>query len=94
MRLISDLSTAKPVEVGGAFEASTRRLREAVAILEAIDEGNLLADLSGGEEGSRQQCAVSLLSLLERELRAIVACQESQLGRFPYCNDAFEHGVA
>jgi hypothetical protein len=81
MRLISDSSASKPQETASVFETSTRRLREAIAILDAIDEGNLLAEISQGEEGGRQQCAVSLLSLLERELRAVVASQEAHLSR-------------
>ena len=45
------------------------RLQEALAILEAIDAGDLLsATPSGAENVRRHQCGISLLAVLRREL--------------------------
>ena len=89
MRLISGAPAEGPVP-RNVVEATTTRLREAVAVLEAIDEGHLLAELPPGPAGRRHQCAVSLLAVLERELRAIIAAQEEALDRPPACRRIVE----
>lgn len=60
------------------MEAAAARLREGVALLEAIDANGLLNILpAASEAGQRQQRAVSLLSVLRRELEAVVSDLES-----------------
>jgi hypothetical protein len=67
-----------PTASGDLIEAAVGRLREAVALLEAIDRGELLAELpSQSDAAVRHQCAVSLLAVLRRELDALTAELES-----------------
>jgi|HubBroStandDraft_6_1064221.scaffolds.fasta_scaffold1701283_1 hypothetical protein len=58
---------------GGDFmDDAIGRLQEAIAILEAIERGDLLAELpSGAEAAARHQCGVSLLAVLRRDLNAL-----------------------
>lgn len=55
------------------LESMTLRLHEAISILDAIADGNMLAALPEGPEARRRhQQAVSLMSVLRRELRGVV----------------------
>ncbi len=67
-----------PAGPGGGsdvLEAAAGRLAEAVSILDAVDRSELLSSLPrGADAAARQQCAVSLLAVLRRELRAL-ACE-------------------
>jgi hypothetical protein len=72
-------------------ETTLAQLREALAILEAIDAGDLLSELPRDSDAARRhQCAVSLLATLRRDLEGIacglasaqfVAKAMAQLGR-------------
>lgn len=55
------------------LESARARLREAYALLQAIDDGGLLSELPT-PPAARQahQCAVSMLAVLRRELEGIV----------------------
>jgi len=69
-----------PTPAGDLAESALARLSEALAILEAIDRGDLLAELpAGAEAAERHQCAVSLLAVLRRELEAL-ACELQSAG--------------
>lgn len=58
---------------------SAKHVREALAILDAINAGELLAALPASEaERHRHQTAVSLLGLLERALRDALAAVPAQ----------------
>jgi hypothetical protein len=53
------------------LEDAPARLREALAILEAIEAGELLSELPPGQDAARRhQRAVSLLAILRRDLEA------------------------
>lgn len=53
-------------------EQTVGRLLEAMSLLEAIDAGGLLDELPGAAEAARkQQCAISLLAVLRRDLQAL-----------------------
>jgi hypothetical protein len=53
-------------------EEAVSRLRETIAILEAIEQADLLAELPADPEAAeRHQCAVSLLTVLKRDLAAL-----------------------
>lgn len=57
---------------GGLLEGATMRLREAVSILDAIDEADLLGELPANRAARRaHQSAVSMLAVLQRELAAV-----------------------
>lgn len=59
-------------------EATLGRLREALALLEAIDDGGLLDALPPNPRDARDhQCGVSMLAVLRRELSAVVCELES-----------------
>jgi hypothetical protein len=61
-----------PTASGDVMEAAICRLQEAIALLDAIDEGELLAQLPPDNEAAlRHQCAVSLLAVLRRELNVL-----------------------
>ncbi len=65
-------SPEEPSLIDEAVEEAVARLHEALAILEAIDAGELLAELPGDRVAARRhQCAVSLLTVLRRELEGI-----------------------
>lgn len=50
------------------------RIREAIAVLDAIDQAELLvAAPKGAEAARRHQCGVSLLAVLRRDLEAVAA---------------------
>jgi hypothetical protein len=67
-----------PTASGDLIEAAVGRLREAIALLEAIDHGDLLAELPAqADAAARHQCAVSLMVVLRRELEALTAELES-----------------
>jgi hypothetical protein len=52
-------------------EDAIGRIHEALAILDAIESGDLLAELPADRRAARRhQCAVSLLTILRRELEA------------------------
>jgi len=60
-------------ERGGTCIAA-QRLREALAIIDAINAGELLAALpTSSSDRHRHQAAVTLLDLLERTLRAALS---------------------
>lgn len=66
---------AEPSAGSDALEAAAGRLNEAVSILDAVERGELLAELPrGAEAAARHQCAVSMLAVLRRELQAL-ACE-------------------
>jgi hypothetical protein len=66
---------SSPTPAGDLIEDAAARLREAIAILDAIDAGELLCELpDGAEAGRRHQSAVSLLAVLHRDLSAL-ACE-------------------
>jgi hypothetical protein len=55
------------------IEDAAGRLHEAISLLDAIEEGSLLAELPRDAEAARRhQCAVSLLAILRRELDGVV----------------------
>jgi hypothetical protein len=73
MRALAD--PVEPNAGGDVLEAAAGRLNEAVSILDAVERGELLAVLPrGADAAARHQCAVSLLAVLRRELRAL-ACE-------------------
>jgi hypothetical protein len=73
MRALAD--PTGPTAGGDLAESALARLSEALAILEAIDRGELLGELpAAAEAAERHQCAVSLLAVLRRELEAL-ACE-------------------
>jgi hypothetical protein len=62
-----------PTPGGDLAESAVARLSEALALLDAIDHGELLAVLpASAEAADRHQCAVSLLCVLRRELETLV----------------------
>jgi hypothetical protein len=72
MRPIGNWGSSAPVS--DLIEETAGRLREAIAILEAIDAGELLCELPGGAEPARRhQSAVSLLAVLHRDLTALAS---------------------
>lgn len=79
MRLVTPTPIGPVRDLMIGFEATTTRLRESMAILYAINAADLMADLPPGAAGVNQQCATSLMAVLERELEAIVATQEGHL---------------
>jgi len=57
----------------GALDSALARLLEILAIIQMIEDGDLLARLPAGEEAARDhQRAVSLLAVLHRELDSLV----------------------
>lgn len=55
------------------LEAMALRLQEAIAILDVIADGDMLASLPEGAEARRRhQQAVSLIAVLRRELSGVV----------------------
>ena len=65
-------SPKEPDLIDQAVEDAVARLHEALAILEAIDARELLAELPRDRAAARRhQCAVSLLTVLRRELEGI-----------------------
>jgi hypothetical protein len=71
MRALADPTS--PTPGGDLAESAIARLTEALAILDAIDRGDLLAALPAAPDAAgRHQCAVSLLSVLRRELDTLV----------------------
>lgn len=67
-----------PTADGDLIEAAVGRLHEAIALLEAIERGDLLAELpTQADAAPRHQCAVSLLAVLRRELEALTVELES-----------------
>jgi hypothetical protein len=70
MKAISDPQSATAsIDV---LDAAVGRLSEAMALLDAIERGDLLAELPvNAEAAARHQCAVSLLAVLRRELDAL-----------------------
>lgn len=70
-----------PTPMGDLVEETAGRLREAIAILDAIDMGELLCELpDGADAGRRHQSAVSLLAILHRDLSAL-ACELESAGQ-------------
>jgi hypothetical protein len=62
-------------------EATRGRLREIDAILTAIDQGELLAELPAGPGSrARHQAAVSLLAVMQRELRSLILDLDGEAG--------------
>jgi hypothetical protein len=56
------------------LDVAVSRLGEAVALLDAIQHGDLLAELPAGAEAAlRHQCGVSLLAVLRRELDGLAS---------------------
>lgn len=73
MRGLAD--PAEPTAGRDALEAAAVRLNEAISILDALERGDLLAELPrGAEAAANHQCAVSLLAVLRRELQTL-ACE-------------------
>jgi hypothetical protein len=73
MRGLAD--PAEPTAGRDALEAAAVRLNEAMSILDAVEHGELLAELPrGAEAAAKHQCAVSLLAVLRRELQ-LLACE-------------------
>ena len=59
-------------QLSGRVEEATGRLREAMAILHAIDSGGLLRALPAAPSARQShQAAVSMLAVLRRELQAV-----------------------
>lgn len=75
MRVVVDNPTNPSPDFRRAFEDSTTRLTECLALLDAIDAGHLLEEMPEGAAAVRHQCALSLISILDRELRTVVAQQ-------------------
>jgi hypothetical protein len=64
--------TPSPEFRDDAVEAALSRLTEALALLDAIDEGDMLARLPAEPEAARRhQRAVSMLAVLRRELETV-----------------------
>jgi hypothetical protein len=66
------MRSGEPTRAPDLVEDAVARLHEAMAILDAIDEADMLAELPA-EPGARRdhQRAVSLLTVLRRELAGI-----------------------
>jgi hypothetical protein len=77
IRLVSCSGAKMPADFELALEQSTNRLREALAILQVIEDGELLADVPDGEASERHKLAVSLLGVLARELNGVIAAQDN-----------------
>lgn len=72
MRVVADNPTNPNPDFRRAFEDSTTRLRECLSLLDAIEAGHLLEEMPEGASAVRHQCALSLIAILDRELRAVV----------------------
>jgi hypothetical protein len=79
LRLVTSTDVKMSLDFELALEVTTNRLREALAILDVIDEAELLAEVPDGEAGVRHKRAVSLLGVLEREIAAAISAQEDLL---------------
>lgn len=79
LRLVSSNSSKPPDRVELGFEQSTNRLREALAILQTIEQGELLDHLDSDDARDARRRAVSLLAVLQRELKEIIAAQDRLL---------------
>jgi hypothetical protein len=79
IRLVASSDWQMPLEFELALELSTNRLREALAILRVIDDGEFLSEVQAGDAGAQQKLVVSLLAVLARELDAIISAQDELL---------------
>lgn len=69
------MSAEWPTSLG---DDAVGRLREAIAVLEAIDHGELLDNLPPGRDArAKHQCGVSLLAVLRRDLTALAGDLEA-----------------
>ena len=65
-------------DMTGMVEDAAGRLREARALLDAIDRGGMLAEMPANPEAWRShQAAVSMLMVLSREIEAVIAQLEA-----------------
>jgi hypothetical protein len=80
MRLVSDNTTPLASTIIACVEDSTERLREAIAIFDAIEAGALLEEPPPRLARLRHQCAISLLNICIGSF-AVAAAQLALLDR-------------
>lgn len=79
LRLVTSADAAMAHDFELALELSTNRLREAVAILRVINDGDILAEIQTDDTGAHREHVASLLAVLARELDAVVSAQDDLL---------------
>lgn len=73
MKLVSEnLGLNHATDLQRQLEDTVERLREAAAIYDGIQAAALLEQVGPTVSGARQQCAISMLNVMHREILAVI----------------------